>query len=136
MEPPGFRSILGTLVRVMLLRCPNCGRGRLSDGFFRMRQRCDVCGVVFERSPGEFTGAMGINSVVTCAGIAVLSLWVGMTGVPHGLWLVALFAIVFPILFYRHSRALWIGIIYLAGFVHRDEAAEPEPVIRPWPPDR
>lgn len=72
-----MREVLRTVLRVTLLRCPNCGLGRL----------------------------------------------------------VALFAIGFPIAFYRHSRALWIGIIHLAGFVHRDDAAEPEPVIRPWPPD-
>ncbi len=130
-----MREILRTMLRVTLLRCPDCGLGRLSSGPLSVRERCAVCDVAFERSPGEFTGGMGLNSVFTCAGVAALSLWVGIAGIPHGLWLVALFAVVFPIAFYRHSRALWVGIIHLAGFVHRDDAAEPEPVIRPWPPD-
>lgn len=132
-ETPTIGRVARTLWRVVRLRCPVCGLGRLSDGPFRMRERCEACDVAFERLPGEFTGGMGLNSLVTCAGVAALSLWVGIAGVPHGLWLVALFAVVFPIAFYRHSRALWIGIIHVSGFVHRDEAADPEPVIRPWP---
>lgn len=135
-EPPGADRMLRTLWRVLRLRCPVCGRGRLSDGFFHIRPRCEVCGVAFERLPGEFTGGMGINAVLTCFGVAALSLWVGIADVPYGFLVVVLFAVVFPIVFYRHSRALWIGIIYLSGLVHQDEAADPEPVIRPWPDER
>lgn len=132
-ETPTIHRVLRTLWRVARLRCPVCGFGRVSDGFFRIRPRCEVCGVAFERFPGEFTGGMGLNAVVTCFGIAALSLWVGIARVPHGLLVVATFAVLFPILFYRHSRALWIGVLYVTGLVHRDEAADPEPVIRPWP---
>ncbi len=135
LEPPSFAwRVLRTAWLVVRMRCPSCGLGRLSSGLFSILPRCTACGVVFERAPGEFTGGMGLNSVATCFGIALLSFWVGYSSLPLvvGMPLVALFAVVFPIAFYRHSRALWIGLIHLAGLVHRDEAADPEPVIRPW----
>ncbi|HEX7127266.1 MAG TPA: DUF983 domain-containing protein [Thermodesulfobacteriota bacterium] len=135
-EVPTIGRVARVMWLVLRLRCPACGLGPLSDGPFRMRARCSACHVAFERLPGEFTGGMGLNSLVTCSGIAALSIWVGVARVPYGLWLVALFAAVFPIAFYRHSRALWIGIIHIAGFVHRDEGADPEPVVRPWPEER
>lgn len=63
-ETPTVRRVLRTLWRVARLGCPVCGLGRLSDGFFRIRPRCEVCGVAFERLPGEFTGGMGLNAAI------------------------------------------------------------------------
>ena len=40
------------LVRGLKKRCPHCGRGRLFDGW-RHLDRCDVCGLVYERNPGD-----------------------------------------------------------------------------------
>jgi uncharacterized protein (DUF983 family) len=136
LEPPGLVwRVLRTLWLVTRLRCPVCGLGRLRGRGLRVNARCGVCGVVFERSPGEFTGGMGLNSVATCVGVGALAFWVGYSDIPLALGMagVALFAVVFPILFYVHSRALWVGILHVTGLVQRDEAADPEPVIRPWP---
>ena len=40
------------LVRGLKKQCPHCGRGRLFDGW-RHLDRCDVCGLVYERNPGD-----------------------------------------------------------------------------------
>jgi uncharacterized protein (DUF983 family) len=136
LEPPGLLwRVLRTLWLVTRLRCPVCGLGRLRGRGLRVNARCLACGVVFERSPGEFTGGMGLNSVATCFGVGALAFWVGYSDIPLelGMAIVALFAVAFPILFYVHSRALWVGILHIAGLVQRDEGADPEPVIRPWP---
>ena len=46
---------LGTMLRE---RCPECGKGRIFASRWRMNPTCPVCGLVFERGPGYFTGAM------------------------------------------------------------------------------
>ncbi|MBF6590838.1 MAG: hypothetical protein IVW57_09965, partial [Ktedonobacterales bacterium] len=58
-------SNLVLLGRGLRLRCPNCGQGRLFRGVYAMRERCSVCGWVFEREEGYWTGAMAVNLVVS-----------------------------------------------------------------------
>lgn len=87
-----------------------------------MNVRCPVCGVVFERDHGEITGGMAINTVfvllIAVAG-GVLSI---ITTYPT--WMIigatAVVMTVFGILFYRHARAIWIGIVYLTGSMFED----------------
>jgi uncharacterized protein (DUF983 family) len=43
-SPPNEKSILTGLRRGLARRCPNCGVGRLFDGFLTIRSPCDVCG--------------------------------------------------------------------------------------------
>ncbi|HEY8370034.1 MAG TPA: DUF983 domain-containing protein [Thermodesulfobacteriota bacterium] len=133
----GWR-LLRTACLVARLRCPSCGLGRMGAGGLAIHRRCPVCGVVFERDPGEVAGGIWVNSMATTLGICGLATYLEFfTALPRALLtpLVVLFAAVFPVAFYRHSRAVWIGVLHMAGLVHRDEAADPEPVIRPWPPD-
>src|SRR6266702_8415818 len=54
-------SITTSLVRGLLLRCPNCGRGRLFRRGFTMYEKCSVCGLRFEREEGYWTGAIALN---------------------------------------------------------------------------
>src|SRR5690606_8923938 len=55
----------GTLLRRGLTKkCPRCGGGRLYDGWFRMKERCPTCGLLFEREPGFFVGAYLINFAI------------------------------------------------------------------------
>lgn len=47
---------------VLRLRCPHCGRGPLFRTMFTVRDRCAVCGFVFNRgNPAYFSGAIFIN---------------------------------------------------------------------------
>ncbi len=114
--------IITILFNSLKLTCPACGHGRIFRSRFTMNVRCPVCGVIFERDGGEVTGGMAINSLVTCtlmflgAGLAfvkAVSLWMLFGGL-------AIFGVVFALLFYRHARALWVGIIYLTGSMFED----------------
>lgn len=114
--------VLRILCVTMLLRCPACQRGRMFRSLFRMNVRCPVCGVVFERDAGEVTGAMAINTALMCfmaiAG-AVLAI---ITDIPTG-WLIggtATVMIMFGVFFYRHARAVWVGILFLTGAIFED----------------
>jgi hypothetical protein len=89
---------------------------------FQMNVRCPVCGVVFERDAGEITGAMAINtalmSLMAIAG-AVLAI---VTDLPAS-WIIggtATTMIVFGVFFYRHARAVWVGILFLTGAIFED----------------
>lgn len=114
----GTTRIVRALLDGLLLRCPQCRRGRLFESAFRMRRECLVCGLPFERAAGETTGGMVINFVVTGVVVMVGSLYFGLfSSAPLGPVLVGLglFAVVFPIVFYRCSRGLWVSILYLTA---------------------
>lgn len=89
---------------------------------FRMNVRCPVCGVVFERDHGEITGGMAINTVLVLF-IAVVGAVVSVV-TDYSAWLIigitALVMTIVGIVFYRHARALWIGILYLTGSMFED----------------
>ncbi len=45
--------ILQALARGVRKRCPHCGRGRLFEGWSHHLDRCEQCGLVYERNPGD-----------------------------------------------------------------------------------
>lgn len=117
---------MGRIVRVlaqsMMLTCPACQHGRMFRSAFRMNVRCPVCHVVFERDGGEITGGLAINVTLTMCIALAGSILAYTTDIPILVLLLSLMAIVivFPLLFYRHARGLWIGIIYLTGSMFED----------------
>jgi len=105
--------VLGRAVR---LRCPRCGEGELFHGWFTMPARCTFCGIAFEREQGYFVGAIyvnyGVTVVIAVAGYLVLwSRTTISTAAQLALWIP--FVIVFPLWFFRYSRALWLALAYL-----------------------
>ena len=110
--------LLRPLFDGLLLRCPRCHTGRMFARGFTMNSVCPKCGLPFEQATGEITGGMGVNTVVTLAVITLGSLVFGLNpSVPLGPLLIglALFAILFPIAFYRSSRGIWAGLLYITG---------------------
>lgn len=106
---------------VLALRCPRCLEGRIWKGFLSMNETCPVCGLVFEREPGYFTGAMVVSYVLavpvlgaTVIGLmtlgaldAVAALLIGDTA----------YLILVPFIF-RYSRVVWL---------HFDWKIDPDP---------
>ena len=110
--------LLRALFDGLLLRCPRCHTGRMFARGFTMNKVCPNCGLPFEKATGEITGGMGANIVVTLVVIIVCALVFGLNrAVPLAPLLIglALFAILFPIAFYRSSRGLWVGFLYMTG---------------------
>jgi uncharacterized protein (DUF983 family) len=100
------------LARSLRLRCPTCGEGRVFRGWFRMAERCETCGLPFDRGPGFFLGSIYFNYGLTVLIVTVgyLSLWLGAGVSPDRLlWIAAAFAVLFPLWFFRWARSLWIG---------------------------
>jgi uncharacterized protein (DUF983 family) len=106
-------SMLGHGLR---LRCPRCGVGRLYEKPFRMHDHCSQCTLKFEREQGYFIGAIYINYIATVAiavpGFFLLDAFTHLTiNQQLALWIP--FALVFPLLFFHHSRSLWLVFDHL-----------------------
>ena len=102
-------AILG---RVMKLRCPRCGEGRLFRKLFSMHETCSGCQFKYERSPGYFLGSAyinyGLTAVIVTFFYVSLHFGVGLTNQQLFLPLGS-FIVLFPLLVFRHARALWLG---------------------------
>jgi len=105
-------DFLTMLERGFLLRCPVCGKGKLFCGFFKMNERCPVCGLVYEREVGYFSSAMAINLIVSELLITAVVLPLAWDQqiplLPILLWGSPL-PVLLPILLYRHSRSFWLS---------------------------
>ena len=106
-RPP--RSLVPALLR---LRCPRCREGRLFRSTFHMADPCAVCGLLFEREPGYFMGALYFSYFLAVAMLAPMFalLWLALPNV-HVIWIMlACMALYLPLIpvFFRYARALWL----------------------------
>ncbi|MBC8163098.1 MAG: DUF983 domain-containing protein [Roseiflexaceae bacterium] len=102
----------------LLCRCPRCHSGPIFARGFTIREACVICGLLFESASGEATGGMGINIVITLL-LVIIAAGIGgfNTAIPLPVFFAVMGAvtIIFPILFYKPSRSLWVGFLYLMG---------------------
>ena len=81
-----------------------------------MNSHCPRCGLKFEREQGYFVGAIYINYAATVAiaipGFFLLDAFTSLT-VHQQLVLWIPFAVLFPLLFFHHSRSLWLALDHL-----------------------
>jgi hypothetical protein len=105
------------LRRAIRLRCPSCGRGRISQSYFRMNQRCSGCGSVFWINEGEWLGPLTIDWTLA-SGIALTvwswTLYAGYSealqiAISSGSVIVSEFAIV------PWSRSFWTLFLFING---------------------
>jgi uncharacterized protein (DUF983 family) len=101
------------LRRAARLRCPRCGRAPLFRGWFAMNDVCAVCDLRFERAQGYWIGAIyvnyGVTTLIAVGGYFALWVWAGLsTAAQLAMWLP--FCVVFPLWFFRYSRAIWLAL--------------------------
>ncbi|MBI3542862.1 MAG: DUF983 domain-containing protein [Deltaproteobacteria bacterium] len=63
------RSLSGALLGALFNLCPYCREGKIFASFLKMNAKCPSCGLVFEREPGYFLGAMSISYSMGFVGI-------------------------------------------------------------------
>jgi ribosomal protein S27AE len=110
--PPTHSLYLTMLGRALRLRCPRCGQGMLFLGWFRMRSRCDWCGLIYEREPGFFLGSIYINYGLTALLTAVAGpalFFTNLVSERQALGALTAFCLLFPAWFFRYARSLWLG---------------------------
>jgi uncharacterized protein (DUF983 family) len=98
--------------RAARLRCPTCGRSPIFRGWFAMNEVCPSCGRRFARDPGYLLGSIYFNYGVTA--LLVVAMYFTMffrdwLSDGQRLAVLSLFAIVFPMWFFRYARALWMA---------------------------
>ena len=77
-----------------------------------MHERCQHCGIQYEREPGFFLGSIYINYGLTALIVAIVypvllfNEIVKETPLLIGCFL---FTLIFPVLLFKHSRSLWLG---------------------------
>jgi uncharacterized protein (DUF983 family) len=114
---PRLRDVARYFWRSMVLHCPNCGGHNVLQSWFKLRYRCDRCGIRLDRGESEdyFLGGMFFNIVLAeCMFaivllIAVIVMWpnVPWIGVQYSL-VVAM--VVAPIVLYPVSRLMWLAL--------------------------
>ena len=112
--------------RGLRLKCPRCGEGPLFRAIFRMEYHCRVCGLVFEREQGYFTGAIYINVIATeSLLIAALLIYFTITVKFDQKLFTILFVLgaLLPVLFFHHSRSLWLAVDHIID--PRKSASDP-----------
>ena len=108
-------------------RCPVCGRGGLGRHWVVLPAVCPGCGFRFERAPGHFVGAVGMNTMATF-GLMLLTIVVGVVAtlpdVPFtAITLVAMaLAFVVPVAFHVTAKLLWVAIDLLMNPLEAHEA--------------
>lgn len=103
------------LLRGFTRRCSVCGTSDCFRTYFEMHERCPRCNFRFDRSEGQRSGALGMNTIASF-GVLFLVVAGGLAiSYPEfdDPWLlpVALaVTIVFPIFFYPFSRTVWNSV--------------------------
>jgi hypothetical protein len=94
---------------------------------------CSWCELKYEREPGYFLGSIYVNYGATALLVTAGYMSLVLSGkVPPrtALWIVAAFAFVFPLWFFRYARSLWMG------FDHYWDPGSGEPFDETTPDDK
>ena len=88
---------------------------------------CVNCGLRFEREQGYFVGAIYINYGVTVIIMLAGHFWLDrllQLSLARQLILWIVFAVTFPVFFFRYARSLWLSIDYIVS--PEDSQGNPE----------
>ncbi len=96
-------------------RCPRCLRGKVWRSFLTMHEACPACGLVFEREPGYFTGAMVVSYVIAVPTFGLIVIGLLVLGVDTVVALVGgglVYLLLAPFIL-RYSRVIWLQFDWL-----------------------
>lgn len=111
-------------------RCPECGQTSIYTGLFMIREKCDACGVVYQRDPGSWTGATVMAYVLGSVFATLLITVMWFTGdimEPSAGWIVPVATCVFLLFTFRLVKGFWVGLLYDTGYVFADPPPAEEP---------
>ncbi|MEZ5341535.1 MAG: DUF983 domain-containing protein [Acidimicrobiales bacterium] len=122
-QPPAKKTLFR---RGLLVRCPACGDRHVFTSWFRMKPRCDSCGLVFERIAGHWTGAIGISIIISFPLLAIVLIGsiiatapdIKTTPIVIAGVLVGIFV---PLLIFPLTRTLWTALDIMMRPLRADE---------------
>ena len=125
-----MKRALGLLARAFVLRCPNCGGGGLFASWFRLRPRCQHCGLALERGEHDhFLGAMMFNIVLAETVFVIGFVTVLLATWPDPPWQLLEYGgvaamIAAPFVLYPLSRVIWLAFDIMLRPVTADDFEE------------
>lgn len=121
--PPPSESLRRMARTTFRGTCPACGEGEMFRTRFTLKERCEACGVVFEREEGAGIGvAVVAYAVAAVAGLAAVGLAVWVAEEPPALaWIGATVAVLAALATWRWSKAWWTWLLWATGLVFRDD---------------
>ena len=105
-------SLRSRAIAIVRQRCPRCLEGRVFRGMLAMNDACPSCGLVFEREPGYFVGAMYVSYAMAIPAYLLAILFVRVLFL--GLSDLAVLAAGVPVVclgspwLCRYSRLIWM----------------------------
>jgi uncharacterized protein (DUF983 family) len=116
---------LTALRRGLSRRCPHCGEGPLFSGWHHL-DRCAVCGLVYERNPGDTWAFTIVGDRLPVAAIVVMIYFgIGRSHVVLGL---AIFVVLGAILVWTSPNRWGVGIaLHYLSRVFWPDPADPIP---------
>lgn len=126
------RKVLPAMMRGALGRCPNCGTGKLFQGYLTTREACSHCGEAFHHhraddAPPYFTITV-VGHIVLPGLLAVEMLYRPALWVHMAVWLPLTLALSLGLL--RPIKGALIGLqwaLYMHGFDPQSSGDEPLP---------
>jgi len=116
-------------------RCPHCGRGAMFSGWAHHLERCAVCGLVYERNPGDTWAFTIFGDRVPIAGIIAL-IYFGFAR-SHPIAGVATFAAMGALLVWTSPNRWGAGIaLHYVTRVLWPDPSDPVPDAEPRAPTR
>ena len=116
-------------LRGFLKHCPVCGQGHLFTRWFTMKPRCPRCGLTFNRIEGQWSGDVGVNTIVSFGALLIVLLggflitWPDPPMLAIGVLAVAV-ALLVPIFFLPYSKTVWLAADLLMRPLEPGEVAE------------
>src|SRR4051812_14212034 len=131
-HPAASAVILTALRRGIRRRCPHCGEGPLFSGWAHHLERCSVCGLVYERNPGDTWAFTIIGDRLPIAAIIVL-IYFGYGRTHHILGLIT-FAVLGVVLVWTAPNRWGVGIaLHYLSRVYWPDPSDPVPAPAPAP---
>jgi uncharacterized protein (DUF983 family) len=122
------RIIFSAVARGWAKQCPHCGRGALFSGWAHHLERCAVCGLVYERNPGDTWAFTVIGDRLPVA-VLIVIVYVGLFRAHRALGIAAFIAI--GLLFIATSPNRWgVGIaLHYLSRLYWPDPSDPVPPI-------
>jgi uncharacterized protein (DUF983 family) len=127
MEMPSAGRAGMLFLRLLRLRCPNCGKAGVLVRVFGVRDRCPACNFRYERSDENyFAGAMIVNFMLGAGSFAVSLLIILLASWPNLPWTaltygVPVLMIFYMVALYPVSKCIWLTVDVAVRPVTADE---------------
>jgi uncharacterized protein (DUF983 family) len=122
-------SIATALKRGLRKRCPHCGDGPLFAGWSRHLERCSICGLVYERNPGDTWAFTVIGDRLPIA-LVIILIYFGVIR-SHRIVGLAMLAVVGAVLIWTAPNRWGMGIaLHYLSRAYWPDPADPIPPLR------